>query len=182
MGERVLCKHEVVGSIPSASTSSGGLSCWCGPREAAQTTFRANGHCGDSRAPSRKPPDRRPAPSERGGRGRRGSWTCEEERETRGPWGRRLRNRPAPAAPLGREMHRRGVRRVRRGSPLRAGRRLAQAKRLGDQVKKGHLVDALALRGDEGRGTLRKATGSREQALIRGYPNGETPSARRIRP
>jgi len=27
---------------------------------------------------------------------------------------------------------------------------------------------------DEGRGTLRKATGSREQALIRGYPNGAT--------
>ena len=25
MGERVLCKHEVVGSIPSASTI------WCGP-------------------------------------------------------------------------------------------------------------------------------------------------------
>ena len=37
-----------------------------------------------------------------------------------------------------------------------------------------HLVDALALRGEEGRGTLRKATGSCEQALIRGYPNGET--------
>ncbi len=43
-----------------------------------------------------------------------------------------------------------------------------------DQVKEGHLVDALALRGDEGRGTLRKATGSCEQALIRRYPNGET--------
>ncbi len=38
----------------------------------------------------------------------------------------------------------------------------------------GHLVDALASRGDEGRGTLRKAVGSCEQALIRGYPNGET--------
>jgi hypothetical protein len=32
----------------------------------------------------------------------------------------------------------------------------------------------LALRGDEGRSTLRKATGSREQAVIRGYPNGAT--------
>src|SRR5690606_9362181 len=39
----------------------------------------------------------------------------------------------------------------------------------------GHLVDALAPRGDEGRGTLRKASGSCEQALIRGCPNGETP-------
>ena len=43
-----------------------------------------------------------------------------------------------------------------------------------DQVSKGHLVDALALRGDEGRATLRKAVGSCEEALIRGYPNGES--------
>ena len=42
------------------------------------------------------------------------------------------------------------------------------------QVKEGHLVDALARRGDEGRGTLRQASGSWEQALIRRYPNGET--------
>ena len=40
--------------------------------------------------------------------------------------------------------------------------------------KQGHLVDALAPRGDEGRGTLRQALGSREQALIRGFPNGAT--------
>ena len=46
--------------------------------------------------------------------------------------------------------------------------------------REGRLVDALASRGDEGRGTLRKATGSREQALIRGYPNGETRPARAI--
>ena len=43
-----------------------------------------------------------------------------------------------------------------------------------DRVREGHSVDALAPGGDEGRGTLRKATGSREQALIRGYPNGAT--------
>ncbi len=42
------------------------------------------------------------------------------------------------------------------------------------RVNEGHLVDALASRGDEGRGTLRKGMGSREQALIRGFPNGET--------
>jgi len=41
-------------------------------------------------------------------------------------------------------------------------------------VNEGHLVDALALRGDEGRATLRKAARSCEGALIRGYPNGET--------
>ncbi len=34
--------------------------------------------------------------------------------------------------------------------------------------------DALAPDADEGRGSLRKASGSREQALIRGCPNGET--------
>jgi hypothetical protein len=33
----------------------------------------------------------------------------------------------------------------------------------------------LVLRGDEGRGTLRYASGSCEQALIRRFPNGETP-------
>ena len=35
-------------------------------------------------------------------------------------------------------------------------------------------MDALARAGYEGRGTLRKAVGSCEQALIRGYPNGAT--------
>ena len=43
-----------------------------------------------------------------------------------------------------------------------------------DRVNKGRSVDALVRAGDEGRGTLRKAVGSCEQALIRGYPNGET--------
>jgi hypothetical protein len=41
-------------------------------------------------------------------------------------------------------------------------------------VNEGRLVDALVLRGDEGRGTLRKAAGRGERPLIRGYPNGET--------
>ena len=36
------------------------------------------------------------------------------------------------------------------------------------------MKDALALIGDEGRGKLRKASGSRTQALIRRSPNGET--------
>jgi hypothetical protein len=35
-------------------------------------------------------------------------------------------------------------------------------------------VDALAQVGDEGRGQLRKASGSCKQAVIRGCPNGET--------
>jgi hypothetical protein len=39
---------------------------------------------------------------------------------------------------------------------------------------KGHGVDALAPRADEGRGRLRKASGSREQTVNRRCPNGET--------
>jgi len=39
---------------------------------------------------------------------------------------------------------------------------------------KGCLVDALAIRGDEGRERLRKATVSRQYALTRRCPNGET--------
>ena len=38
----------------------------------------------------------------------------------------------------------------------------------------GRTTDALASGGDEGRGRLRQATGSRQQALIRGFPNGAT--------
>ena len=45
---------------------------------------------------------------------------------------------------------------------------------LGSSVKEGHLVDALALRGDEGRGTLRYARGRGERSLIPGSPNGAT--------
>ena len=40
--------------------------------------------------------------------------------------------------------------------------------------KKGRRVDALALRAEERRDKLRKATGSRKQAGIRRYLNGET--------
>jgi hypothetical protein len=36
------------------------------------------------------------------------------------------------------------------------------------------MVDAKASGGEEGRGRLRKATGSCERALIRGDPNGGT--------
>ena len=38
----------------------------------------------------------------------------------------------------------------------------------------GHLVDALVPRGDEGRGTLRKAEGRGERPVILGCPNGAT--------
>ena len=39
---------------------------------------------------------------------------------------------------------------------------------------KAQTVDALAVRGEEGRGILRKAQGSWNQALILGCPNGGT--------
>ena len=38
----------------------------------------------------------------------------------------------------------------------------------------GHMEDALALGGDEGRDKLRKAAGIGKYELIRRYPNGET--------
>ena len=45
----------------------------------------------------------------------------------------------------------------------------------GDQEsKEGRRVDALALRGEEGRDKLRKAAGIGTYELIRGYPNGAT--------
>ena len=44
----------------------------------------------------------------------------------------------------------------------------------GAKQNEGHLVDALALRGDEGRSTLRKARGRCERSLIPGSPNGAT--------
>ena len=47
---------------------------------------------------------------------------------------------------------------------------------------KEHRVDALAPYADEGRGKLRKATGSRKQALIRRHPNGETRQPKRLSP
>jgi hypothetical protein len=41
-------------------------------------------------------------------------------------------------------------------------------------AQEGHLVDALVPRGDEGRGTLRKAEGRGERPVILGCPNGAT--------
>jgi len=38
----------------------------------------------------------------------------------------------------------------------------------------GRTMDALASAGEEGRGRLRQAARSRQQALMRGFPNGTT--------
>src|SRR3954470_6103720 len=67
------------------------------------------------------------------------------------------------------------------GAVRRGGRGGGAVVAGGGRGKQGHLVDALAPRGDEGRGTLRKARGSREQALSPGSPNGATHPARGIR-
>ena len=42
------------------------------------------------------------------------------------------------------------------------------------EASKGRTGDALALRGDEGRGKLRKAVGRCKRPLIHGCPNRET--------
>jgi hypothetical protein len=55
-------------------------------------------------------------------------------------------------------------------------RRVLAIKRFGQ----GHLVDALAPRGDEGRGTLRKAGRRGERSLIPGSPNGATHPRKRV--
>ena len=47
---------------------------------------------------------------------------------------------------------------------------------------KEHRVDALAPYAEEGRGKLRKATGSRKQAPIRRHPNGETRQMKSLSP
>ena len=47
---------------------------------------------------------------------------------------------------------------------------------------KEHRVDALAPYAEEGRGKLRKATGSRKQAPIRRHPNGETRQVKSLSP
>ena len=47
---------------------------------------------------------------------------------------------------------------------------------------KEHRVDALAPYAEEGRGKLRKATGSRKQAPIRRHPNGETRQVKNLSP
>ena len=77
-------------------------------------------------------------------------------------------------------------------TPLREGKQLARAaawRGVGPERKlrvleekastkksseEEHRVDAQAPYAEEGRGQLRKATRSRKQTLIRGYPNGGT--------
>ena len=77
---------------------------------------------------------------------------------------------------LGRKQRSPGARESVFTRPLPAAICLTFAVGRGEEssAKEGHLVDALALRGDEGRGTLRKARGRGERSLIPGSPNGAT--------
>jgi hypothetical protein len=56
----------------------------------------------------------------------------------------------------------------------RADNRSNSAKLTYRSSYKERMVNALASGADEGRSNLRKASGSRKRALIRGCPNGET--------
>jgi len=68
-----------------------------------------------------------------------------------------------------------GVSCIRRGGRFPQQRRNAQLFNSHNRSSyKGRTVDALVPEGEEGRSELRKATGSRKQALIRGSPNGAT--------
>ena len=61
-------------------------------------------------------------------------------------------------------------------------RQLVSGSKMKKSSYKEHRVDALAPYAEEGRGKLRKATGSRKQASIRRYPNGETRQVKNLSP
>ena len=135
MGERLLCKQEVIGSIPFTSTRRVFIASGTGPqtRRLCVVLFfdMVNRECVAGRVK---------------------------------PFG--------SVSVFTREMRqaaRAGFSPVRGGSCWRGAKQFALVR-----VNEGHLVDALAPRGDEGRGTLRKARMSREQALTPGSPNGAT--------
>jgi hypothetical protein len=72
------------------------------------------------------------------------------------------------------EREQRLIRPVARGMPegIQEKRNWSQDKEKSSEEE--HRADALAPSAEEGRGKLRKATGSRKQAENRRYPNGET--------
>jgi hypothetical protein len=151
-GERLLCTQEGAGSNPVTSTILAPF--W--PRIQRSPLFGPH----------------RPAPPR--GRARENMICllfddCEERRDVRR--GRRCSRRevssrerlpPCGAAPAAPALQ--GV--PAGGLPLGAAVWLS--------ARQGHLVDALALRGDEGRSTLRKARGRGAHSLIPGSPNGAT--------
>ena len=149
MGERLLCKQEVVGSIPSSSTKStiqrSTIGCAC------RTGF-STVQC-----------------ESRGG----ASWQCAVLKAVRSLTIRKVRVR----LDLMRIRTSKGLRcillirarqkargwvaqtRPQGGCPGRASDQDSRLMGSSDEV---HVVDALAITGDEGRGSLRKAAGSRQ--------------------
>ena len=140
LGERLLCKQEVIGSIPFASTTDvalGAVGSAYGPHLGVRAASPCQRHGLRSLALLR--------------------WFCGVFAPRCGGWSLRPRRELCDGA-----------------SREPAGTSFVLRMVVGSQAQQEHLVDALAPRGDEGRGTLRKAAGSCEQTLIRGCPNGET--------
>lgn len=137
LGERLLCKQEVVGSIPSASTIR--VDGWIAARFEDRWKEPQHGIRGQAK---RESASLAPLSATI----EAGSWTSEDEVQVtedslgRGkPW-------------LGHASKRRRDRVCDERVCSCAWRNHL---RLRDQASEGHLVDALALRGDEGRSTLR---------------------------
>ena len=139
LGERLLCKQEVIGSIPFASTT-------VAQGKSSLVPFTSCRGGTDATAPLRA--------AMLFGIVEMVLWRVHAARLGFGP-----------AGSVDRVM-------VLSREPARAPFVLRMV--VGSQAQQEHLVDALAPRGDEGRGTLRKAAGSCERTLIRRYPNGET--------
>lgn len=185
MGERLLCKQQVTGSIPVASTTRlalqvGGAARWAAARLGGLTGL-AGGSGVRSLAQGKTATSGRCLRRRFGGRSELrvavGSWTS---------WigNTKVDRQVVVVVVWALEARSCAWRRGPTMTALRAELSVLLAVAFcgvcpcaltgKDQASQGHLVDALAPRGDEGRGTLRKAVGSCEQTLIRGYPNGET--------
>ena len=153
LGERLLCKQEVIGSIPFTSTRHLHHAKARGERTAGQ---RGSGTISSPEGQL----DRR--------------WrvlmdNCEEASCVTEAGNRGRPKKPCQGIP-----HK--VSSERRVCRIHGSCRWVWR----SSANQGHLVDALALRGDEGRGTLRKARGRCERSLIPGSPNGATHPARGI--
>jgi hypothetical protein len=170
LAERLLCKERVRSSSLLVSTTSSAPSPQSkisGPPETAPT------HNGPARRAADRAPDPCPAAAGRPPTsGSLGDGRCSHRRRRGLPvWGAHLnnwivfgRNEESSISPSSQGNDPDGSHPVT-GRLVRCWR---------GSSYKGHGVDALAPRADEGRGRLRKASGSREQTVIRRCPNGET--------
>ena len=167
MAEHLLCKERVRSSSLLVSTNRRQQTKISGPPEAQEDSRPAC--AGGQRAPDPCPSDVRQATDQRIA-GRRSSL---RERASGGP---------TPVGPHLNNWIVFGRNEESSISPSSQGNDPDRSQPVTDHLVrgwrgssyKGHGVDALAPRADEGRGRLRKASGSREQTVIRRCPNGET--------